>query len=104
MPVCTDGRGKLQSVEGNGEVIACQNLTIGRWKHDPHNGPGPALYVESEIEVELEMEIMTARAAATARNNEILKNHFLSSARFRSVLPHYVTKKEMIEINEPCSV
>ena len=31
---------------------------------------------------------------------EIIKNHFLSSARFRSVLPHYVTKKEMIEINE----
>jgi hypothetical protein len=32
---------------------------------------------------------------------EILKNHFLSSARFRNVLqPHYIAKKEMIEINE----
>jgi len=32
---------------------------------------------------------------------EILKNHFLSSARFRSVFqPHYIAKKEMIEINE----
>jgi hypothetical protein len=32
---------------------------------------------------------------------EILKNHFLSSARFRNVLqPHYIVKKEMIEINE----
>jgi hypothetical protein len=32
---------------------------------------------------------------------EILKNHFLSSARFRSVCqPHYIAKKEMIEINE----
>lgn len=32
---------------------------------------------------------------------EILKNHFLSSARFRSAFqPHYIAKKEMIEINE----
>jgi len=32
---------------------------------------------------------------------EILKNHFLSSARFGSVCqPHYIAKKEMIEINE----
>jgi predicted RNA binding protein with dsRBD fold (UPF0201 family) len=32
---------------------------------------------------------------------EILKNHFLSSARFRNVLqPHYIAKKEMIEINK----
>jgi len=74
------------------------------YAHGGSGGVRPALYVESEIEVELELEIMTARAAATARNNEILKNHFLSSARFRSVLPHYVTKKEVIEINEPCTV
>ena len=29
---------------------------------------------------------------------EIIKNHFLSSARFRSAFqPHYIAKKEMIE-------
>ena len=32
---------------------------------------------------------------------EIIKNHFLSSARFRSALqPHYIAEKEMIGINE----
>jgi hypothetical protein len=32
---------------------------------------------------------------------EILKNHFLSSVRFRSVCqPHYIAKKEMIEVDE----